>query len=73
MGNEKNLETKRLQDSDACIFQCTESYGYERITWLANLGEGNFKYNRIIDILYHYGIHNITTIIKIYLSDYVEL
>jgi len=27
--------------------------------------QGNFKYDRIIDIQYRYCVHNITTIIKI--------
>ena len=53
MGNEKDLETKRLHDSHACIFSVHLVIWYERITGLANHGEGNFKYDRIIDIQYH--------------------
>ena len=52
-GNEKDLETKRLHDSHACIFSVHLVYGYERITGLANHGEGIFKYDRIIDIQHH--------------------
>ena len=50
MGNEKDLATKRL--AMPAFFQCTQLYGYERITGLANHGDGNFKYDRIIDIQY---------------------